>query len=219
MSAIATTDVVPHLRPYFHREDYLEGHPELGTLSTDKSQRVVLLPEELIQGLHRSIEYETGHAWPIVAHTCGRKWGERLLKYWRLEWGHYYGLKIEEVQFPYFKVWLEEAFRFYGWGELSFDFELEDEGILQMELKDSVLARLLKGEIDSEHVCEIFAGLMGKVFSALTGEELQAIEVACEAGGHESCRFAIAREEYIEAGRQERLDGGSAEAIIEAIRT
>ncbi len=218
MNAIKTNEAVDHLRPYFHREDYIKGHPQRGMLSTDKFQRVMLIPEELIEGLHRSLEEQTGHAWPIVAHTCGRKWGERLMRFWRVEWGHYYGLKIEDVQFPYFEVWLKEAFRFYGWGGLSLDFGLEDEGILQVELEHSVLARLLEGEVESDHVCEIFAGLLGSIFASLTREELSGLEVACAAGGHETCRFVVAREEYVEQGRQRRLDGGSPDDILEAIR-
>lgn len=218
MTARTTIEVDDHLRPYFFRDDYVMGRPQKGTLETNKSQRVLVLPEELIEGLHQSLEEQTGHAWPIVAHTCGRKWGERLMRLWRVEWGHFYGKKIEDVHWIHFEVWLTQAFKYYGWGELEVDFELEEEGIVQVYLKDSVLARLLEGVVDNDHVCEIFAGLLGAVFSSLTREELTALEVACSAGGHERCQFAVAREEYIEDGRQARLEGGSQEAILEAIR-
>lgn len=215
--AAPTTALEESFRPYFLSDNYLSGQPNQGTLRVDGDERVVVLPEELICGLHRALEYETGHAWPIVAYTCGRKWGQRLLAHWRGEWARHYGVALDDAPFPHFEVWLAEAFAFFGWGRLEVDFSLEQRGVVQCFLEQSVLARLLKDVVEHDHVCEIFTGLFAAVISDLAGVELEALEVACEAGGHRRCHFVVAREAYIERARSARLDGGSPEAILEAL--
>lgn len=206
----------PVMRPYFHRDDYIKGSPYEGTLKTYTGQRVIVLPEELLQGLHNAIVHETGRAWGVVAYTCGRKWGERLLTSWQREWSHYYKQEVAGADYVYFEQWIKAAFKFYGWGELELDFSLQDQGVVQCWLKDSVLARLL-GNLDEQHVCHIFAGLFAAVFTSLAGRELDALEVACAKSGAARCQFAIAMPEHVERARRAQLEGAGSDAIMAAL--
>ena len=72
--------------PHFERDDYLSGDFDAGTLTTTFGTRVIVLPEELIRGLHEALEFETGRAWSIVCYSCGRNWGARLMQMMQNEW-------------------------------------------------------------------------------------------------------------------------------------
>lgn len=209
-------DTLPPLRPYFYRNDYMQGDSRLGTLTSKGGHRLLALPEELITGLHKAIEHETGRAWSIVAYTCGYKWGQRLLKTWMAEWRTFYQMELDRADYVYFQSWLGAAFEFYGWGQIELDFSLEQEGVIQYWLKDSVLVPLL-AEFDDTHVCEIFAGLLAAMTSWLAGRELAGIEISCAKSGYERCRFAVAMPEYIEKARDQKLRGASADDILAAL--
>lgn len=206
----------PVLRPYFRRDDFLRGDPAQGTLTNFAGHRMIVLPEDLIQGLHRAIAYETGHAWPLVAYACGRRWGERLVRTWQREWREAYACELDASMYLYVEIWLKEAFAHYGWGELELDFSLEDQGVVQLWLRDSVLARLLV-EIEGDHVCDIFTGVFAATLSWLAGRDLEAVEVACSKSGHERCRFAVALPEHVEAAQRAKLDGGDPDSIMRAL--
>jgi predicted hydrocarbon binding protein len=204
------------MRPYFLRDDYIKGSPFEGTLKTNMGQRVIVLPEELLQGLHNAIVHETGRAWGVVAYTCGRKWGERLVKSWQKEWTHYYQQEVLSADFIYFEQWARAAFSFYGWGELELDFSLQDQGVVQCYLKGSVLARLL-GDLEDKRVCHIFAGMFAAMFTRLAGRELDALEIACSRSGAERCRFVVALPEFIERARKAQLDDQDVDAVMAAL--
>lgn len=206
----------PVMRPYFHRDDYIKGDPFEGTLKTHMGQRVIVLPEELLQGLHNAIVHETGRAWGVVAYTCGRKWGERLMRSWQKEWTHHYQQEVTTADFVYFEQWLRAAFSFYGWGELELDFSLQDQGVVQCWLKGSVLARLL-GDLEDKYVCHIFAGMFASMFTKLAGRELDALEIACARSGAERCRFVVAMPEYIERARRGQLEGADTDTMLDAL--
>ncbi|TNE49174.1 MAG: hypothetical protein EP343_12905 [Deltaproteobacteria bacterium] len=204
-------------KPYFLRSDYIRGNSRNGTLMTRSNHRMIVLPEELIQGLHKAIEYQAGQALPIIMYTCGRKWGERLFRRWGQEWQQFHNKDWMQTSFAGFEVWLQEAFRYHGWGALSLDFSLENQGIVQYELKNSVLAKLLQ-DIETNHCCGIFSGLLAAITSGISGRELDAIEIECAHSGAPSCRFAVSIPEWIEKGRDVRRDGGSATEILQAIQ-
>ena len=209
-------DHQPPLRPYFLRRDYLQGDSRLGTIQSKGGHRMIVLPEELIIGLHNAIEKETGHAWSVVAYTCGFKWGERLLKTWIAEWRTFYQVELDRADYVYFQAWMLQAFEFYGWGQLEIDFSLEHEGMIQYWLKDSVLVRLLD-DLEDSHVCEIFAGLLAAVTSWLAGRDLAGLEISCAKSGYDRCRFAVMMPDHIERARDVKLQGGAPEAILAAL--
>lgn len=199
--------------PYFLRPDYLKGSAHEGTIRTKAGDRVIALPEELIQGLHRAIAFETGRALPVITYTCGRRWGARVVRRWEEAWRQSYQERMEASEYPIFENWLVQAFRFHGWGELEIDFSMEDTGIVQFFLKDCVLAKLL-ADIEEPMVGDIFAGLFASLTSWIVGRELECAQVACEKNGAERCHFVVALPDRIERVRDVRLDGGTTERML-----
>lgn len=205
------------MRPYYLKNDYIKGNAFDGTLMSKSNHRLLLLPEELIIGLHEAIEYEAGQAMPVITYTCGRSWGERLVKRWEQEWDFFYQTELKAASFVYFEQWLKQSFLFHGWGEIELDFSLQDEGLLQFWLEDSVLAHLLKS-LDAPRSCGIFSGLLAALTSGICERELEAVELECSKSGAERCHFVVAVPSLIEQARKMQLDGDSPQDIMRALR-
>ncbi|TNE48868.1 MAG: hypothetical protein EP343_13345 [Deltaproteobacteria bacterium] len=204
-------------KPYFLRSDYLQGNSFDGTLYTRSNHRILVLPEELVVGLHKAIEYQAGQAMPVIMYTCGRKWGERMFYRWEQEWQYFYSRELAESLFEEFAMWLKQAFSFYGWGDISIDLSLSEEGIVQFNLKNSVLPKLTQS-LESPHVCGIFEGLLAAVSSELSGRDLECVETQCCKSGHDHCHFAVALPQFIDPVRSQRLQGASQDAMMETLR-
>lgn len=202
--------------PYVYRDNYLEGSFQEGLVRTSAGNRVVVLPEEMLVGLHRALIQEAGAAWSIISYTCGRRWGERLLDTIESEWRSYYGKRFESADFPIFEAWLKAYFSYYGWADLEIDFEQAPEGIVEFILTDSVLEVLL-ADLDRTHVNEIFAGVLAALVSRLAGRELECLEVESALADAERSRLAVALPERVEEARRVRVDGGSPEKIREVL--
>lgn len=202
--------------PYFRRPDYLQGSAFEGTIRTSAGERLVMLPEDLIRGLHKAIEFETGRALPIITYTCGRRWGQRVVGRWTANWERSYNGILESADYTDFEAWLKDAFRFHGWGDLAVDFSLATHGMVEFRIANCVLPRLL-ADLETTMVADIFAGLFASLVSSLVGRELECAQVACEKSGAPACRFLVATGARVERARQVRMDGGSTEQIISSM--
>lgn len=199
--------------PYVRRDDYLDGSFEEGLVQTSEGIRLVVLPEDLLIGLHRALKREAGAAWSLVAYTCGRRWGERLLATIESEWRTYYGESFDHADFPVFEAWLSDYFSFYGWGDIDLDFSKADEGVVQFWLEDSVLDLLLE-DLDETYVNEIFAGVLAAMVSRLAGREVECLEVESVFDGADRSRIVAAIPERIEEARRVRVDGGDVDEML-----
>jgi hypothetical protein len=206
--------------PFVWRDDYLDQNLDGGRMTTRAGTRLVVMPEELIRGLHEALHHEAGAAWSLIAYTCGRRWGERLSDTIDREWRHYHGQSFEQADFPVFEGGLEAYFDFYGWADLEIDFSREREGIVQFWLADSIFDRLLGGDaFDGAYVNEIFAGVLGAMTSRLAGRELECLEIQSAAEDSvERSRLAVALPERIEEARHARLDGADVEELLEILQ-
>jgi len=149
-------------------------------------------------------------------YTCGRRWGERIIKRWEQEWQHFYDAVVDQSDFPTFEIWLQTCFRYHGWGELTIDFSEENDGVLYFNIKHCVLAKLLH-DMEDDHVCEIFTGFFAAISSWLSGRTLEAIQIDCEKSGAPECRFAVALADRIERARDARMSGGSRDDVLNAL--
>lgn len=189
--------------PHFYREDYLEGDFEQGTLTTSLGTRVIVLPSELMLGLHEALEYEAGRAWAIVCYSCGKNWGARLMQMMQAEWREHYRQQLEHMDFEIFQGWINEFFQFNGWGDLEIDFGLESKGLVQFYMKDSILEKILE-TFEAPYVNEIFAGVIAAMVCWLSGRDLDALEIGSKRLGAERSRIVVGLPERIERGRRAR---------------
>lgn len=202
--------------PYFLRSNYLKGSAFEGTIHTAHGDRMIVLPEELIQGLHRAVAFETGRALPIIMYACGKRWGQRVIRRWEEGWRRSYQERMDAADFEVVHAWLDSAFRFHGWGALELDFTLAEEGAVQFYVTDSVFARLLK-DLEEPIVSDIFAGLFAALSSWLTGRELECLQVECEKSGAPRSRFVVTTPERVEAARALRMDNASSEQLLQKL--
>lgn len=219
--ALLANDVVTQYdlppTPYFQRKTYLKSDFSEGVVRTETGRRVIILPQELIRGVHEAIEYETGRAWNLVAYLCGRRWGERLLHSVREEWRHFHRTSVDHAEFPIFQTWLVEYFRYHGWGEIEIDFSMERDGLVQFWIRDSVLDRLLP-DLSGGYVNEIFSGLLAAWVSWFGSAELECVEVESPQLGAERARLIVGLRPRIEAARKIRASGGTTEEMIAALQ-
>ncbi|TVR02584.1 MAG: hypothetical protein EA398_07620 [Deltaproteobacteria bacterium] len=205
-------------RPYVLRDTYLRTSAFEGTIHTEGGQRVMVLPEELIQGLHRAVEHETGRAASLILYGCGRRWGERMIERWRGEWREYYDAKIEDADYTAFEAFLVVVFADHGWGSLEVDFAMAEEGLLEFRLRNSVFARLITGT-EQPVVDHIFTGFFAAIASAFSGETLDAIEIASTRSGAPACRFIVALPDRIDRARERALDGATGDELLATLRS
>ena len=201
--------------PYFYRSGYLEGDFQEGTIKVETGTRIVVLPEDLLRGLHAALKFETGRAWRIVAYECGRSWGGRFLQSVQQEWRNYYGMRFDDCEYYIFENWLSEYFSFLGWGDLKIDFSREEEGMVQFYLRDSILDELLE-EFDAGYVNEIFAGLLASTATWLSGRELGCVEIESPKNGADRSRFICGLPERVERARKARLHDVGAQKLVKA---
>ena len=220
MATSVTTDLVTHYdlppSPYFRRANYLRSNFDEGIVRTKAGSRVIILPQELVQGVHQAIEYETGKAWNLVVYLCGRRWGERLLGSVRQEWRQFHHTSVDHIDFSVVQRWLREYFAFHGWGHLEVDFSREDDGLVLFSLQDSVLDRLLSN-LSGGYVNEIFCGLLAAWVSWFASAELECIEVESPQHGADKALLAVGIRDRIEAARKARARGGDPSDIWNAL--
>lgn len=201
--------------PHFERDDYLSGDFDAGTLTTTFGTRVIVLPEELIRGLHEALEFETGRAWSIVCYSCGRNWGARLMQMMQNEWREHHRQQLEHMDFHMFEVWMRDYFKFNGWGELEIDFSMETRGVVLFHLRDSVLDTILE-DFPHDFVNEIFAGVIAAMSTWLAGRDLDCLEVA-QASEGSGAVLAVTLPERVTLARRLRASGASDEEMLDAL--
>ena len=202
--------------PRFLQPNALRYDPFGGTLRTTQGQRAVAFPSELIVGLHKALERETGRAMPLVTYTCGRHWGERLMQRWQREWSEEYGVTLAELDSGRAEQWLVHTFRSHGWGDLQLDYTYERHGVLLWHVRNSVFVELLP-DLDEPRVCAIFAGLLAAVTSAFAGTALECVEFGCAKAGHGHCSFAVSDPSRIERGQDAAFERRAPNEVLAAV--
>jgi uncharacterized protein len=188
---------------YYASDVYVRGDLEMGLLESRRGDRLLSLPETLIQAIYSGLSKETGQASRLVLFNCGRWWGKNFFNRFRDEVSEYYGTPLVEMQMAEFLQALKQCWITYGLGKLDLDQTYHDRGFLIVETHHSPFARLATdAELPS---CFLEAGILAAVFTQLAGRELHCVQTRCESRGAESNLFVI--------GLQKRLE--PAEALVE----
>ncbi|GAP95495.1 V4R domain-containing protein [Leptolyngbya sp. NIES-2104] len=203
---ISVSDLLIHDRlpaNYYASDVYVRGDLEMGLLESRRGDRLLSLPETLIQAIYAGLNKETGQASRLVLFNCGRWWGKSFFSRFRDEVSDYYGTPLVEMQMADFLQALKQCWITCGLGKLSLDQTYHDRGFLIVETHHSPFARLaIDATLPS---CHLEAGIFTSVFSQLAGRELHCMQTRCESMGAESNLFVI--------GVQKRLE--AAEVLVE----
>ena len=161
----------------------------MGLLENRRGDRLLALPDTLIQAIYSGLQKETGHASRLVLFNCGRWWGKNFYTRFREELSDYYGTALADMSMLDFLNNLQSCWVAYGWGKIELDQSHQQRGFLLLKTQGSPFASQAP-KIDVP-VCFLEAGVLSAFFSQLTGRELHCIQTTCESLGSDCNRFLL----------------------------
>jgi predicted hydrocarbon binding protein len=188
---------------YFATDAYVRSDLEMGLLENRRGDRLLALPETLIQAIYSGLQKETGQASRMVLFNCGRWWGKNFYTRFREEITEYYGVSLAEMSMAEFLQCLQSCWIAYGWGKVELDQSYQQRGFLVIKIWNSPFVRQApKGD---RPACFLETGVLSSFFSQLTGKDLHCVQTTCESLGGDYNRFIL--------GLSKRL--GPVEAMVE----
>lgn len=174
---------------YFATDVYVRSDLELGLLENRRGDRLLALPETLIQAIYAGLDKETGQATRLVLLNCGRWWGKNFYTRFREELTDYYGQSLADMTMAEFLQCLQQCWVTHGWGKIELDYQYHQRGFLVVKTSHSPYAKLAPP--GNRPVCHLEAGVLSAFFSQLTGRELTCVQTSCESLGAAANYFVL----------------------------
>jgi uncharacterized protein len=198
---------------YFASDAYVRGDLELGLLENRRGDRLIALPETLIQAMYIGLEQETGQAARLVLFNCGRWWGKNFYVRFCEEVSEYYGQVVSEMEMVEFLQCLQQCWKTHGWGTFDLDPSYAEQGFLVVKIANSLFAKNAPKSA-KRPTCFLEAGILSSFFSQLTGRELHCLQTSCESLGSDCNRFILGMRERLEPANEMVEQGQDHEVII-----
>lgn len=174
---------------YFATDAYVRGDLELGLLENRQGDRLLAIPETLIQGIYSGLDKETGQASRLVLFNCGRWWGKNFYVRFCEQLTDYYSVSPADMPMVEFLQSLQQCWITHGWGKIELDQTYQNRGFLIIKAWNSPFAKLAPQ--GKQPMCFLEAGILSAFFSQLTGRELHCVQTTCESLGADCNRFVI----------------------------
>jgi predicted hydrocarbon binding protein len=200
---------------YFATDAYVQGDLELGLLENRRGDRLLALPETLIQGIYAGLDKETGQATRLVLMNCGRWWGKNFYARFCEELNDYYNTALADMSMIEFIQALQQCWVTHGWGKIDLDQTYQNRGFLLVDIVNSPFAK--HAPKLNRPVCFLEAGILSAFFSQLTNKELSCVQTTCESMGSDRNRFILGlakRLEPVEVMVENQMDH---EAIMQQL--
>ncbi len=182
---------------YYATDAYVRSDLEMGLLENRRGDRLLALPETLIQAIYAGLQKETGQASRLVLQNCGRWWGKNFYIRFREELTEYYNTSLADMSMAEFLQCLQSCWVTYGWGKIELDQSYQQRGFLIIKTYNSPFAsQAPKGD---RPVCFLEVGVLAAFFSQLTGRELSCVQTTCESLGADCNRFILGLVKRVEA--------------------
>ena len=127
---------------YYASEVYVRGDLEMGLLESRRGDRLLALPETLIQAIYAGLAKETGQASRLVLFNCGKWWGKNFYNRFRDEVSAYYDTSFTDMPMADFLQALKQCWITYGLGKFDLDQTYHSRGFLVIKTWNSPFARL-----------------------------------------------------------------------------
>jgi hypothetical protein len=192
LAMISVADLIINNRvpgSYFATDAYVRSELEMGLLESRRGDRLLALPETLIQAIHAGLARETGQASRLVLLNCGRWWGKNFYTRFCEELTDYYGIALADMPMIEFLQALQQCWVTHGWGRIEIDQTHQHRGFLVIKTQNSAFAR--QAPQAEQPVCFLEAGILAAFFSQLTGRELHCVQTTCESMGAEYNHFVL----------------------------
>lgn len=194
VSDLLTNNRVPG--NFFAPDVYVHGDLEVGLLENRQGDRLLALPETLIQAIYSGLDRETGQAARLVLFNCGKWWGRSFYTRFCEQVTGYYSLPLANMPMVEFIQALQECWMAHGWGKIELDQSYQQRGFLIVKISNSAFARLAPKQ--SQPVCHLEAGVLAAFFSQLTHKDLNCIQTSCESMGADCNRFLLGLSQRLE---------------------
>jgi predicted hydrocarbon binding protein len=189
---IAVADLLKNQRlpgNYFAPDAYIKGDFESGLIENRRGDRLLALPETLIQGIYAGLENEIGQASGVVLFNCGRWWGKNYYARFVEEVSDYYGKAIAVMEMVELLQCLKQCWKTHGWGTFDLDLSYYQQGFLVVKLWNSPFAAVAPQ--GNRPACFLEAGILSAFFSQLTGRQLHCMQTTCESLGADCNHFIL----------------------------
>ena len=184
---LLTDDRIPG--NYFASEVYIQSDLEMGLLENRRGERLLALPETLLQAIYAGLDQETGFASRMVLFNCGRWWGKNFYARFCEELTEYYSIALADMPMADFLQSLKQCWITHGWGKIDLDQTYQSRGFLVIKVWNSPFAtHAPKG---NQPICFLEAGVLSSFFSQLTGRELHCVQTTCESLGADCNQFVL----------------------------
>jgi predicted hydrocarbon binding protein len=217
VAALLTDNRVPG--NYFAVETYIRSDLEMGLLENRQGDRLIALPETLIQAIYSGIEQEIGQASRPVLFNWGQWWGKNFCTRFCEQLSHYYDKPLAELAMVEFVQALKQCWVVHGWGRLELDLTYRERGFLLVKTWNSVFAKQALNHDQyfcHQPACVLEAGFLTAFFSQLTARELYGLQTTCESMGADCNRFVLGIPQRVRAVEM-LVDQNSHETIIQAL--
>ncbi len=174
---------------YFSPDAYVQGDVEFGLIENRSGNRLIALPETLLQGMYIGLEEELGIGSGVVLFTSGKWWGKNFYRRFAEELEAYYGKPLAEMEMIELLQCLKECWKTHGWGTLEVDVKYYQQGFLVCRIFNSPFVEsAAKGKRPMGY---LEAGVLSAIFSQLSGQDLHCVQTSCESMGAECNTFII----------------------------
>jgi predicted hydrocarbon binding protein len=192
---LLTNDRIPG--NYFAFDVYVRSDLEMGLLENRQGDRLLALPETLIQAIYSGLDKETGQATRLVLFNCGRWWGKSFYIRFCEQLTEYYNTAISDMPMIEFLQSLQQCWISHGWGKLDLDQTYQSRGFLVVKTWNSPFAKHAPNW--KQPGCYLEAGVLSAFFSNLTGRELHCVQTTCESMGADCNRFVLGLPKRLES--------------------
>jgi predicted hydrocarbon binding protein len=203
----------PYRHSYYLPEQFFERQSGSGIIKTIYGQRVLRVTELFFPALFGALQQAGGVSAEELQYACGFNWGQMEMKAFAPRAEQEFGIEFDKMNM---NVMLETwwwPFRCKGWGDWRCDFRQAANGMILVELFDSIAAKSIAHA--GQHVCHLYAGLFAAVFSHLAKRELAGIELQCASLGKAPCIFLMALPKRTKVAAGWRDQGAGLEVILQ----
>lgn len=217
---IAVADLLKDQRlpgNYFAPDAYIQGDFESGLIENRRGDRLLALPETLIQAIYAALEKEIGGAAGVALFNCGRWWGKNFYARFVEELSDYYNKTPAEMEMVEFLQCLKQCWKTHGWGTFDIDLSYYQQGLLVVKIWNSPFAQ--QAPQGNRPACFLEAGILNAFFSQLTGRELHCVQTSCESLGADCNRFILGLPERLKPVKAWLEEEQDHETILNRLRS
>ena len=200
---------------YFAQDLYVRGSTELGLLENRRGDRLLAIPDPLLQAIYVGLDKETGQASKMVLYNCGRWWGKNFYARFCEELADYYSQPMASLSMAEFLQSLQQCWRTHGWGQITLDMTYRDQGFLCVEIAHSPFTATAPNSPSPSGDLE--RGILEIFFSQLTGRELVCAQTSCTTRGDDANRFVLGLGKRLQTAPALVANGQSHQSIMQAL--